>query len=53
MATFAWKLMGISFSERKSFPVTFLHGEVRNFPEGSEDDFFICDVLQVCPRDIV
>ena len=28
VATFAWKLMDISYSKRKAFPVTFLHGEV-------------------------
>ena len=42
VATFPWKLMDISYSKRKAFPVTFLHGEVWPFAlhEGSQDDFF-------------
>ena len=43
MAAVAWKLMGILYSKRKTFPATFspgAPGEVWPLPEGSDNNFF-------------
>ena len=51
VVTLPWKLMDISYSERKTFPATFLPGEVWPFAlhEGSQDNFFYLQcILIVC-----
>ena len=42
--------MSISYSERKTFPATFLPGPVRPLPEGSEDNFSCAKYLECVLR---